>query len=213
MTKTKTGKSQSRNGSSRKTSDVQAIIEDEYGNYRIRAGRLSGNFVARAFPKSQSKSQGLMAEASGASEAEAIEALKALLKAREGKRVAAWRWEERSEVPVPSTDEYIEALRQTALSTTQLAMIKAQALAGENGLTLTGLMSAAGYKSQDAAAKALARAGGLVADFLGIEVPAGSPDDTSDGRRVLGFRQLDTRGDRETWVMHEELRNAVWATL
>ena len=80
--------------------DAASILEDEYGNYRIRAGRLSGNFVARAFPKSVNENKGLMAEASGSSEQEAISALKILLDERGAQRVAARRWEQRSEISV-----------------------------------------------------------------------------------------------------------------
>ena len=75
--------------------DLGKIIEEEFGRYRIRAGRLSGNFVARAFPKLGSNSQGLMAEAAGASGEEAIEALKDRLRERDVQRTAARRWEPR----------------------------------------------------------------------------------------------------------------------
>lgn len=193
--------------------DVSSIVEDEFGNYRIRAGRLSGNFIARAFPKPGSNSQGLMAEASGASEGEAIAALKVLLGEREAQRTAARRWELRSRVSVPSKEEFVEALGQTKLSATQLSMLKAQAIAGEKGLTATALMNAAGYRSQDTAIKVLARAGALVADFLGVEILPDEAPGQHEAARVLGFREEGRQDSSALWVMHEELRHAVWSTL
>lgn len=213
MAQVKTGKSKSVRPAKRKVPDSNSIIEEEFGNYRIRAGRLNGNFVARAFPKSQSNSQGLMAEAPGTSETEAIEALKILLETRETRRFAARRWEERSEILVPSKDEFIEALRQTNLSTTQIAMLKAHAITGENGIMPVALMKAAGYKSRETATKTLARAGGLIAHFLGVVISAGENETQGDPRRMIGFSLVEGEDSQSAWIMHEELRHAVWATL
>lgn len=199
--------------SGQNATDVTSIVEDEFGNYRIKAGRLKGNFIARAFPKSGSNSQGLMAEASGASESDAIAALKVMLGDRTAQRTAARRWELRSDISVPSKEEFIEALRQTNLTDAQLAMLKAQAIAGEEGLTKTDLMNAAGYKSQDTAIKVLAKAGALVVDFLGVELTSEDAADQQDATRVLGFRQKTGQDERILWVMHEEMRHAVRATL
>ena len=65
--------------SSKTRVDASTIVETEFGRYRIKAGRLTGNFVARAFLKARSNGHGMMAEASGGSEDEAIAALKSLL--------------------------------------------------------------------------------------------------------------------------------------
>lgn len=193
--------------------DASSIVEDEFGKYKIRAGRLSGNFVARAFPKAGSNGHGVIAEALGDSEDEAIATLKSLLGEREAQRTSARRWEKRSNISVPSQDEFVEALRQTKLSETQLSMLKAQALAGENGLTATALMNAAGYKSQNTAMKVLARTGALVADVLGIEIEPGDEPGRYEAARVLGFCLGGEQDAAATWTMHEELRHAVWATL
>ena len=44
---------------SQRDADKPHIIEEEFGNYRIKAGRLHGNFVARAFPNRASRGQGM----------------------------------------------------------------------------------------------------------------------------------------------------------
>lgn len=194
--------------SNKKCTDLSSIIEDEFGNYRIRAGRLSGNFVARAFPKTSANSQGIVSEATGASEDDAIAALKALLVERETRRSAERRWDERSQISVPCKEEFVEALLQTKLSEPQLAMLRAQAIAGHQGLTSTALMNAAGYKSQDMAIKTFERAGALIGEFLGVKIAS----DTGIALYVLGCRQGSGQDATNVWIMHEELRQAVQET-
>ena len=206
MTKTKKS-AQTKPGAGRV--DGSSIIEEEFGNYRIKAGRLRGGFVARAFPKISSNTQGLMAEVDGESEGEAIEALKALLTEREAERTAARRWEARSEISVPTKEEFEDALRQTHLSTAQQAMLKAHAIAGSDGLSIISLMNAGGYKSKETATKVLSRAGALVADFLGVEISPGAGTSVVDAARILSF-QHDAEEDEPAFrIMHEELRHAV----
>jgi len=189
------------------------IVEDTFGNYKIRAGQLNGEFVARAFPKHSAKSQGLMAEAKGTSEADAIETLKSLLSERETNRTAARRWEERSDFSVPTQEEFLEALRQTNLSASQQSMLKAHALAGEDGLVAVSIMNAGGYKSQDAAIKALAKAGMLLADFIGLDLSEGENNGPETALSVLGYRSTAGTGVPLHLILHEELREAVWQTL
>ncbi len=189
--------------------DAATIVEDAFGNYLIRAGRLNGNFIARAFPSAGSNSQGLIAEASGTSEADAIETLKESLRIRGAKRMEARRWDERSDTSVPSKEEFIEALRQMKLTDAQSAMLKAHAVTGDDGMTPAALTRASGYKSEDTAMKALKRAGSLVADFLGVDTRSDEAKAPQDAREVLGYC---VEGDAETasvWVMHDELRHAV----
>ena len=200
-------------GPQAKTSKIDAasILEDEYGNYRIRAGRLSGNFVARAFPKVVNDNKGLMAEATGASEKEAIAALKILLDERGTQRVAARRWDQRSEISVPSTEEFTEALRQADLSEAQMAMLKTQAFAGGEGLTMAKLTHAAGYQSELTASRVYARAGALIADFLGVDFTTVETEDKKDAARVFGYVEDGGVEEPALMVMHEEMRNAVIA--
>ncbi len=189
------------------------IVEDEFGNYKIRAGKLNGDFVARAFPKHSARNQGLMAEAKGASEADAIAALKSLLSEREANRAAERRWEVRSDSLVPTREEFLEALRQTNLSGAQQSILKAHALAGEDGLVAVSIMNAGRYKSQDAAIKALAKAGILMADFIGLDLPEGAKDGLETGLGVLGYRSTADTEVPLHLIQHKELREAVWQTL
>lgn len=189
------------------------IVEDEFGNYKIRAGQLNGEFVARAFPKHSTKSQGLMAEAKGGSETEAIEALKSMLSEREANRTAERRWETRSGSSVPTQEEFLEALHQTNLSAAQQSMLKAHALAGEDGLVAVSIMNAGGYKSQDAAIKALAKAGILMADFIGLDLHEGDKNGLETALSVLGYRSTADIDVSLHLILHKELRDAVWQTL
>ena len=189
------------------------IVEDEFGNYKIRAGQLNGEFVARAFPKHSAKSQGLMAEAKGSSETEAIATLKSLLSERETNRTANRRWEDRSGSSVPTQEEFLEALRQTDLSLAQQSMLKAHALAGEDGLVAVSIMNAGGYKSQDAAIKALAKAGILVADFIGLDLPEGDANGLETALSVFGYRSTAETDLPLHLILHKELREAVGQTL
>lgn len=209
MSKSKTKKKPSAAGTEIRAADAATIVEDAFGNYLIRAGRLNGDFIARAFPSTGSRSQGLIAEASGTSEADAIETLKESLRLRRAKRTEARRWDERSDTSIPSREEFVEALRQMKLTDAQLAMLKAHAVAGDDGMTLAALTRASGYKSEDTAMKALKRAGSLVGDFLGVETRPDAAKDPKDAREVLGYC---IKGDAETasvWVMHDEMRHAV----
>ncbi len=207
MSKSKSKKKPSAAGTEIKAADAATIVEDAFGNYLIRAGRLNGDFIARAFPATGSRSQGLIAEASGTSEADAIEALKESLRARSATRTETRRWDDRSDSAVPSKEEFIEALRQMKLTDAQSAMLKAHAVAGDDGMTLAALTRASGYKSEDTAMKALKRAGSLVGDFLGVEIRSSAEKDPKDAREVLGYCiEAETAS---VWVMHDELRHAV----
>ena len=192
---------------------VGSIVEDGFGNYKIRAGQLNGVFVARAFPRHSARSQGLMAEANGKSESDAIASLKVLLTEREEERAAARRWEERSQSAVPTQEEFLEALQQTNLSAAQRSILKAHALSGEDGLVAVSIMNAGGYKSQDAAIKALAKTGVLMADFIGLELPEASADLPDPALRALGFQKSTEANAALHLVLHQELRDAVWRTL
>lgn len=189
------------------------ITEDAFGNYKIRAGQLNGVFVARAFPKHSERSQGLMAEAKGTSETDAIETLKAFLSERETTRTAARRWEARSVSSVATQEEFLEAVRQTSLSTAQQSMLKALALAGEDGLFAVPIMNAGGYKSQDAAIKALAKASFLIADFIGLDLSEGESDGPNSALRVLGYRSATDTDLPLHLTLHKELHDAIWQML
>ena len=191
-----------------------AITQEDYGNYLIKSGRLSGTYVARAFPKPPVKKKGLIAEASGKSEEAAIEALKIMIEERDAERTASRRWEVRSGLSVPTEAEFEEAIDQTSLSTAQIAMLVAHAVSGEAGLLPNAMASAAGYKSVETAEKTYKRAGTALAAYLGIDLDGGDTP-TGDGpARLLAYRErLKDSDDAQVWVMHPELRTAVLETL
>jgi hypothetical protein len=202
-----------------KTPERKAMPEIQFGahsRYQIKSGWLAGTFVARAFPKPPTKARGVIAEATGATEQAAIDALHALIDAREDRRTEERRVEPRTGTPVPSTEEYVEAIGQVALSRPQQAMLLALSLAGDDGLSDGGMANAAGYKSQASAHRAFVAAGTLIAEYLSV-----APDDddaeteeTPEGSALLGFRgDPPTEAKPGNWVLHPELLQAVRAAL
>lgn len=196
-----------------RTADVSEIVEAEHEKYRIRAGRLGGTHVARAFPKPPSRAQGLIAEAEGDSEQAAIMALKAKIEVRALRRMETRRWDENSSLAVPNEEEFVEALYQTPLSRPQIAMLKAHSFAHEKGLTFDQLARAAGYKSRETAIKVFCKAGDLLADYLGIEVDQETFPDREGAALVLAFKYIQGEDVPTVWIMHPELRDAVQTAL
>jgi len=193
--------------------DVTEIVEEAHDKYRIKAGRLGGTYVARAFPKPPSKAQGVFAEAEGDSEQEALAALKAKIAARDVERKQARRWEEAASVAVPNRDEFVEALHQTALTRPQVAMLKAHAIAREKGLTMDQLAQAAGYRTRDSAVKVFTKAGEVIADYLGIDLEADGQSAPDGAAVLLAFTTGQDDDTPTLWVMHAELRDAVKSVL
>jgi len=193
----------------RKRAVVVGIVEADHGKYRIKAGQLGGIFVARAFPKPPTRAQGLIAEAEGDTEEAAIAALKAKIETRDVQRKEVRRWDEHADVSVPNEEEFVEALQQTSLSSRQFAMLKAHAFARDEGLTMDQMARAAGYKSRDTAAKA----GELIADYLGIVVDEEANRDREGAALLLAFKYIQGEDVPTVWVMHQELRYAVQLAL
>lgn len=189
--------------------DVVGIVEADHGKYRIKAGQLGGIFVARAFPKPPTRAQGLIAEAEGDTEEAAIAALKTKIEARDVQRESVRRWDEHADVSVPNEEEFVEALQQTPLSRPQIAMLKAHAFARDEGLTMSQMARAAGYKSRDTAAKVFRKAGDLIADYLGIEIDEEANRDREGAALLLAFKYIQGEDVPTVWVMHPELRDAV----
>jgi len=193
--------------------DVTEIIEEAHEKYRIKAGRLGGTYVARAFPKPPSKAQGVFAEAEGDSEQDALAALKAKIAARDVHRKQARRWDEAASVSVPNEEEFIEALFQTSLSRPQIAMLKAHSFARDDGMTMDQLARAAGYKSRDTAGNVFRKAGDLIADYLGIDVNEEGIPDREGAALILAFKYIQGEDVATVWIMHAELRHAVHVAL
>ena len=195
----------------KRSSDTPSAVQlGEHGRYQVKSGRLSGEYVARAFPKPPTNARGLIAEAKGATEEAAIAAFHEVIDAREVRRTEDRRIDPARGLSVPSTEEYLEALAQVALSRPQRAMLTALALAEEDGLTDVRLASAAGYKSHASANRALAAAGLLIANYLSVESPASVETSEHEGTRFLGYRGKPRKDDDPgNWILHAELREAV----
>jgi hypothetical protein len=186
----------------------------EHGRYQIKSGLLSGEYVARAFPKQPTVTRGLIAEARGATEEAAIAALHDVIDARETRRTEGRRVDPKTGSAVPSPAEYVEAIGQVALSRPQVAMLTALAAAGDDGLPDMRIAYAAGYKSQASANRAFAAAGLLLADYLSVELTPNAEPGVIDGTALLGFRDARASDDvLGNWILHPELREAVRAVL
>lgn len=189
-----------------------AILVGEHGRYQIKSGRLSGEYVARAFPKAPTNTRGLIAEARGATEEAAIAALHDAIDARETQRTGERRNDAQSGMAVPSTEEYVEAIGQVALSGPQVAMLEALSLAGEDGLAEARMARAAGYKSQTSANRSFAGAGLLIAAYLSPDAAGEAATPAIEGSAILGFRgEPRNEDDPGNWVLYPELRKAVRA--
>lgn len=196
-----------------RSSDTPSEIQlGQHGRYQIKSGRLSGEYVARAFPKSPTNARGMIAEAKGDTEEAAITALRDIIDKREIYRADERRADPITGLAVPSTDEFVEAVAQVALSRPQRAMLLALALADEEGLSEVRVSSAAGYKSTSSTNRALASAGLLIASYLSLE-PTPEPEAVTNdhsGTRFLGYRgQQENDEDPGNWILHAELREAV----
>ncbi|KNG91963.1 hypothetical protein [Pseudaestuariivita atlantica] len=196
---------------SERSSDKPAAVQlGEYGRYQIKSGRLSGEFVARAFPKPPTNARGMIAEATGATEEAAIAALHDAIDARETRRTDDRRADPATGLAVPSTEEFVEAVAQVALSRPQRAMLLALALADDAGLSEVRVASAAGYKSNASANRALASAGLLIASYLSLEATPDAATSDNDGTMFLGYRGRQRNDENPgNWILHAELREAV----
>jgi hypothetical protein len=199
--------------SAERSSDLPAAIRlGEHGRYQIKSGRLSGEYVARAFPKPPTNARGLIAEARGATEEAAIAALYDVIDAREVRRTDERRADATTGVTIPSTEEYAEALAHVTLSQPQRAILTALAFADEGGVAEWSLASAAGYKSNASANRALASAGLLIASYLSLETPADDASNDYDGAMILAYRgKKKKEEDPGNWILHAEMRQAVRA--
>ena len=196
-----------------RNADVSGVIEEEFGRYLIKAGILSGNSVARAFPKPPAKTQAMIADAIGETPAIAIEALKEILEERDKKRCDQRRLEGNSGTLVPSEREYTEALRQVRFTPAQITMLRALSIAGKKGLTVGQLSQAAGYKSRETSIKAFKKAGLLIAEYLDLDLPETVSEQNDSAAQIVALSHIESDDKPATWIMHEELHYAVRSVL
>jgi hypothetical protein len=158
--------------------------------------------------------RGLIAEARGATEEAAIEALHEVIDTRETRRTEARRIDPKTSSAVPSTAEYVEAIEQVALSRAQAAMLTALAFADDDGLPEMRIAYAAGYKSQASAHRAFGAAGLLLATYLSVDLAKNVATSDPEGTMLLGFRGAQPNDEAQgNWILHPELRKAVRAVL
>ena len=186
----------------------------EYGRYQIKSGRLSGNFVARAFPKPPTKARVTIAQAGGTPDDPALSAPHATTDPRKSAQADERRFDANIQRSIPSTNEYVEAIRQVTLSTPQLAMLKALMLAGEGGLSDAELAGAAGFKSTASANRSFAKAAFLIANYLDIDSELNGEQTAPKLSSSLAYR-VESKREKEpyNWVLHEELSSAIRACL
>lgn len=202
----------------RKTAAVEkeaapSVRVGAHGRYQIKSGRLNGEYVARAFPKPPARSQGLIAEAHGATEEAAIEALHEALDARETSRTGDRRTDALSGGKIPSAAEYAEAIRQIDLSQSQRDLLDALALAKGDGLSEVRMARAAGYKSRASVRRSFAGVGVLIGQFLSIDHVKGPMPEDLEGIALVGYRgRSDPMDAPAPWILHEELREALRPT-
>ncbi|SDX25479.1 hypothetical protein SAMN05444358_10469 [Ruegeria halocynthiae] len=179
----------------------------------IKAGILSGNSVARAFPKPPAKTQAMIADAVGETPEIAIEALKKILEERDRKRSVQRRLERNSGTLVPSEREYTEAMRQVRFTPAQVTMLRALSIAGKEGLTIGQLSQAAGYNSRETSIKVFKKAGLLIAEYLELDLPETGSEQNDGAAQIVAFSHIESDGEPATWIMHQELRGAVRSVL
>ncbi len=192
--------------------DRQApIVSMEFDRYLIKAGWLNGRFMARAFPGQGSRTQGLIAEATGNTEEEAISHLKEKIEERNASRRTARRWDGAANAGIPRASEFVEALGHVKVTDAQAIMLRTLAAQGDIGMTRQALARAGGYKSADTATRNLRVLAVLIADYL-----SATSNDTKSGdsepRNETMLVNVGLEFDDATQcilTMHPELRDAV----
>ena len=191
--------------------DQQApIVSMEFDRYMIKAGWLNGRFMARAFPGKGSRTQGLIAEATGNTEEEAISLLKAKIQERNASRKTARRWDGATNAGIPQVSEFVEALGHIKITDAQAIMLRTLAAQGDIGMTRQALARAGGYKSADTATRNLRVLAVLIADYL--SAASATKSDIVEPRNETMLVSVGLEVDDATQrilTMHPELRGAV----
>ncbi|SIT74928.1 hypothetical protein SAMN05421849_0236 [Pontibaca methylaminivorans] len=152
----------------------------------------------------------MIAEATGATEEAAIAALHEVIDSRENRRIDNRRRNPKTGLAVPSTEEYVEAMRQVVLSEPQRAMLTALSLSGEDGLTDARMAYAAGYKTRTSANRSFIAAGNLIGEYLSLDTGTNEISGDPEGAAHLGYRnEPGNEGDQGHWILYAEVREAV----
>lgn len=185
--------------------------ESECTHYQIKVGWIEGSYLARAFLKRPITLRGIVAEASGATQEKAIEALNKVIKDRNSRWAAKRRVDTRTGMTIPSSEEYADAIHQAILTIPQRSMLLALAEAGTEGLSEIKLAQSAGYKSISYATRSMEKITFTLATCLSASNldSVGTLGD-NESCTILGVCNVtDPEKLTETWVLHSELREAV----
>ncbi|MEW9920974.1 hypothetical protein AB2B41_15270 [Marimonas sp. MJW-29] len=205
-------KGMSKNSKAKETTKeaAQPIRIGAYCRYQIKSGYVAGVYTARAFPMPPTKARGLIAEATGQTEDDAITALHTAIDAREVRRAEDRRTDPHTGTQVPTADEYAEALYTVELTRPQRAMVMALSLAEADGLAEVKVAIAGSYKSTTSANRALASAGRMIAGYLFSGTGSKEPSTASDGSAIIGYRNVPSHEHKPgNWIMHPELCAAI----
>lgn len=167
-----------------------------HGPHTIKAGLLGGRVVARAFVTGGAP--GVVAEAEAGTVEAAIDALTRELDARATRTAAGRRVAPDLGIALPTASEFRQALAVVKPHDAHRTLLRALALAGEDGLSLKALTFDAGYHDVGATTHQLGSIAEAIGRALGMTPPAGAP--------AWALLAGEARG---TIVMHPELREAV----
>ncbi|MGI3213097.1 hypothetical protein ACROSR_18540 [Roseovarius tibetensis] len=189
---------------------MTAIIEREHGRFRIKAGRLGGDFKARAFRKPPTKKMRLIAETAADSPEEAIDALIRKLDEADQASLAARRVDPVCDVKVPLRAEFDEALEHLDFSDSEAWMLIRHAHAADVGCTRSELAGLLGEVEVGAVEKFYMRLCRSILHFIapvtaivnGKEIPVDTP--------VFLWRvEPDPEPRDERLCLHPEFREAL----
>ncbi|OSP56176.1 hypothetical protein [Pseudoruegeria sp. SK021] len=179
-----------------------------HGRHTLRAAVLNKVPTARAFLTGGA--QGTVAEATASTVEDAIEQLKQQLDETAAKSLSDRRHDDLLALDVPTKEEFADGLSIVKPHGGQLAMLRAHAAAGAEGLSTEDLADAAGYAGYKSANLQYAKLGRALAEAIGCDLPGksiGGEKDLATGL-LASVGGAGTEGD-QVLVMHPELLSAV----
>ncbi|NUB43741.1 hypothetical protein GEU84_005040 [Fertoebacter nigrum] len=189
---------------------MAAPVIRRHGRYNLRAGKLGAAFTARAFLADAKAGSGIVAETTGPTAEAALEAMVALLTARDNDQRSQRRAHPDVDLVIPTSAEYADALAALPVTPGQRAMLAAHRVAGDAGLTATQIADAASYASFASANLHYGKLGRMIADYFSIALPkdsAGRADHVATN--ILAFSGAEQVNGHWLWIMHPELRAAL----
>lgn len=187
---------------------MEKTVALTHGRFTIRAAKLNKIPTARAFLTNGA--QGTVAEATGTDVETAIAKLKQILEDTATENVGARRHVDALDFDVPTHRDFTDALSVVKPRAGQLAMLRAHAVAGSEGLTAEELAYTAGYAGARSANLQYAKLARSMAAAIGCDLPRQVIDaDTDIATGVLAASGPLRSDGHATWVIHPELQAAV----